>query len=389
MRPTFLPYGLHDINDEDRAAVNTILKGNWITTGPTVAEFETAFKKMVNAECAVAVNSGTAALDIAVGSLQLPFGSEIITTPFTFVATANAIVYNGLIPVFADIQEETWNIDPIDVKKKITSKTKAIICVDYSGQPCDMQELRQIANDHNLILIEDAAHSLGATYNATPIGAIADLTTFSFHPVKHITTGEGGMVTTNNAEFAKRMLLLRNHGIDKDAGSRYGPSAGWAYDMKVLGRNYRIPDFCCALGISQLKRLDEFILARRNLVKKYRELISKTVQVIVEKEDRKSAWHIFPVLLPKGTNRDAVFQFMRKKNIGVNVHYIPVYKHSFYQENYPVDPSQFPVTEDVFSRLITLPLFPRMTTADVKDVVDALTEALQEVGKNESIGGGL
>lgn len=387
MRTAFLPYGLHDINDEDRAAVNEILKGNWITTGPTVAEFETAFKKVVHAECAVAVNSGTAALDIAVGSLELPLGSEIITTPFTFAATANAIVYNGLIPVFADIQKETWNIDPIDVKKKITSKTKAIICVDYSGQPCDMQELRKLANEHNLILIEDAAHSLGATYNATPIGAIADLTTFSFHPVKHITTGEGGMVTTNNVALAKRMMLLRNHGIDKDAGSRYGPSAGWAYDMKVLGRNYRIPDFCCALGISQLRRLDEFILARRNLVKLYRELLPTTVQAIVEKEDRKSAWHIFPVLLPKGTNRDAVFQFMRKKNIGVNVHYIPVYKHSFYQENYPVDPSQFPVTEDVFSRLITLPLFPKMTAEDVKDVVDALTEALKDAEKNESIGG--
>lgn len=378
MRKNFLPYGLHDINEEDIRAVGKVLKGDWITTGPAVGAFEMAVAEYVGARYAVAVNSGTAALDIAVGSLGLKPGDEAITTPFTFAATANALVYHGVKPVFADIQPDTWNLDPASVRGKITPKTKAIIYVDYSGQPCDIDELKTIAKEHDLFLVEDAAHALGASYKGKRVGTYADLTTFSFHPVKHITTGEGGMVTTNNEELHKKLLLLRNHGIDKDAGSRYGPDAGWAYDMKMLGRNYRITDFQCALGTSQLKRLDEFISKRRELVALYRKLLPAGVQIIIEKQDRSSAWHLFPILLPKGVDRDSVFQKMRKANIGVNVHYIPVYRHSYYQQNYPVDPKHYPVTEDVFRRIITLPLFPKMMDDDVRSVVTELVYALAE-----------
>jgi UDP-4-amino-4,6-dideoxy-N-acetyl-beta-L-altrosamine transaminase len=377
MRKDFLPYGLHDISHEDITAVTDVLKGNWITTGPNVTAFEKAFAAYTCAKHAVAVNSGTAALDIAVGALGLKQGDEAITTPLTFAATSNALAYHGVKPVFADIDPRTWNIDPADVRRKITPRTKAIVYVDYSGQPCDIAELRAIADEHKLFLIEDAAHAAGARYQGKPVGTQADVTAFSFHPVKHITTGEGGMVTTNNEQLAKTMLLLRNHGIDKDAGARYGPNAGWAYDMKALGRNYRITDFQCALGISQLKRLDAFVAKRRELAALYKKLLPANVQAIEEKPDRASAWHIFPVLLPAGTNRDAVFQKMRAANIGVNVHYIPLYRHSYYQQHYPTDAKNFPITEDVFSRLITLPLFPKMTEQDVKDVVAALQQSME------------
>ena len=377
MRKDFLPYGLHDISEEDINSVAGILKGNWITTGPTIAAFEKLIADYVGAKYAVAVNSGTSALDIAVGALGLKPGDEAITTPLTFVATSNALIYHGIKPVFADIDPNTWNIDTIDVKRKINAKTKLIIYVDYSGQSCDIDELKSIAKEHNLLLIEDAAHAIGASYKGKKIGTQADLTIFSFHPVKHITTGEGGMVVTNNEQFFKKLMMLRTHGIDKDAGSRYGPNAGWAYDMKMLGRNYRITDFQCALGISQFKRLEEFIEKRRKIVALYRKLLPSNVQAIDEKPDRQSSWHIFPVILPKGVDRDVVFQKMRKANIGVNVHYIPVYKHSYYQQNYPVNFKDFPVTEDIFSRLITLPLFSKMTEEDVKDVVEALKTAIQ------------
>jgi dTDP-4-amino-4,6-dideoxygalactose transaminase len=240
-----------------------------------------------------------------------------------------------------------------------------------------VDEHQAIAKEHNLFLIEDAAHALGATYKGVKVGVHAHLTTFSFHAVKHITTGEGGMVVTDDANLFKTLTILRNHGIDRDAGARYGPDAGWAYDMKMLGRNYRITDIQCALGISQLRRLDEFIARRRKLVARYRELLPANIQPIVEKQYTESVWHLFPVLLPKGADRDAVFQKMRKANIGVNVHYIPVYRHSYYQEHYPTNPHDFPVTEDVFSRLMTLPLFSKMTDEDVRDVVETLKAALQ------------
>jgi len=376
MRKEFLPYGRHDITERDMEAVVEILRSKWITTGPSITAFEKAIAEYTKAKFAVAVNSGTAALDIAVGALGLTPGDEAITTPFTFAATSNALLYHAIKPVFADIDPQTWNLDPRDVRRKITARTRAIIVVDYAGQPCDMDEYKAIAKEYKLYLIEDAAHALGASYNDAKVGVHADLTTFSFHPVKHITTGEGGMVTTNDERFLKKLMLLRNHGIDSDTGSRYGPNAGWAYDMKALGRNYRITDFQCALGLSQFKRLDDFIAKRRELVRLYCMQLPKNIQMIVEKKDRQSAWHLFPVLLPKGADRDAVFQKMRKANIGVNVHYIPVYRHSYYWNNYPVNPDDFPVTEDVFSRILTLPLFPRMTEEDVNVVVETLKASL-------------
>jgi len=381
MRNKFLPYGKQSIDKDDISEVDKVLKSDWLTTGPKVSEFEENFCRYICCKYAVAVNSGTSALDIAVASIGLKKGSEIITTPFTFVATANCILYNNLKPVFVDIKKDTYNINPDEIKKKITSKTKAIIYVDYAGQPCDISEIIKIANENNLYLIEDAAHACGAEYKNKKVGNFADLTEFSFHPVKHITTGEGGMVTTDNKELYEKLKLLRNHGIDKDATTRFGKDASYAYDMKLLGRNYRITDFQCALGISQLKKLDDFIKRREQIVKIYDEEFENIDEVTTPyvKTNIKHAWHIYTILLYENINRDTFFNLMKAKNIGVNFHYIPFYKFSYYKENFNFNDTDFTVTEDVLSRILTLPLFQGMNDEDAYDVINAVKNTINEL----------
>jgi len=372
----FIPYGTQWIDDDDINEVIKVLRSDWITTGPKIKEFEDAICSYIGCRYCVAVNSGTSALDIAVQSLELPEGSEIITTPFTFVATSNAIIYNGLKPVFADICSDTFNIDPEDVRRKITKNTKAIIYVDYAGQPCEIKAIRDIADEFDLYLIEDACHAIGAEYEGNKVGNFADLTIFSFHPVKHITTGEGGAVVTDDEGLYERLSLLRSHGIDKDVQDRYGPDASWAYDMKYLGRNYRITDFQAALGVSQLKKLDMFIDKRNELALRYRELLGNIdgVTLPVIKDNISHAWHLYTILLDESIDRDEFFKYMRSANIGVNLHYIPVYKHSYYVENFGFDSEEFPVTEDVFKRIITLPLYPKMELKQLEYVVEKIKE---------------
>jgi UDP-4-amino-4,6-dideoxy-N-acetyl-beta-L-altrosamine transaminase len=374
----YIPYGHQWIDEEDIEEVVEVLKSDWITTGPKIAEFEDALCGYIGTKYAVAVNSGTSALDIAVQTLNLPEGSEVITTPFTFVGTSNAILYNNLKPVFADIEKETRNINPDEVRKKITKKTKAIIYVDYAGQPCDIEELKEIADEHDLFLIEDACHAIGAEYKAQKIGTFANMTVFSFHPVKHITTGEGGAVVTNNEVFYERLKILRNHGIDKSALDRFGPEAGWAYDLKLLGRNYRITDFQAALGISQLKKLDTFIRRRGEIVRMYNDAFADIpeIETPIAIPYVKPAWHIYTVLL-NGIDRDTFFSKMRERNIGVNVHYIPIYRFSYYQEHFHINPSDFLVTEEVFSKIVTLPLFPEMTGDALLNVIGIVKEGFR------------
>ncbi len=375
-----LPYGRQFIDDDDINAVVATLKSDWLTTGPKVDEFEKAICAYTGAKHAVAVNSGTAALDIAVAALGLPAGSEVITTPFTFAASANCIAYNNCKPVFADIDPKTLNIDPAQVRKRITAKTRAIIYVDYAGQPCDIKALREIAAEKGLFLIEDAAHALGAKYGGRVVGTFAGMTTFSFHPVKHITTGEGGAVSTEDGALAEKLRMLRNHGMDKNARERFGPDAGYAYDIKMLGRNYRITDMQCALGISQMKKLDMFIKGRKEIARGYNEALGKAEGVTTPyvAPGVESAWHLYTVLLDRGMNRDRVFTAMRKKGIGVNVHYIPAYKFTYYRKNFPVHEADYPATEDAFSRILTLPLFYGMKESDVERVAKALGESIRE-----------
>jgi len=378
MRETFLPYALHSIDDEDIAEVVKVLKSDWITTGPKIKEFEDSVCTYVDCKYGVAVNSGTSALDIAVASLELE-GGEIITTPFTFVATANAILFNNLKPVFVDVKKDTYNISPEQIRKKVTAETRAIIYVDFAGQPCDIKEIKEIAAEYNLYLIEDAAHTLGAEYEGQKIGGFADITEFSFHPVKHITTGEGGMCVMNDKELAEKMKILRNHGIDRDARERYGSDASWTYDLKFLSRNYRITDLQAALGFSQLRKIENFITRRREIAKIYNEAFDDTPEITIPyvKPNVRHVWHLYTIVL-NGVDRNKFFKLMRQKNIGVSVHYIPVYKHSYYKR-FNFDQKDFPVTDNIFNRIITLPLFPKMSDEDVFDVIDATKETIREL----------
>lgn len=358
----FIPYGKQSIDEEDIEKVVKVLRSDWITTGPKVQEFETSISKYVGSKFTTVVNSGTSALDLAVQSLNLKAKSEVITTPFSFMATANAIVYNDLVPVFADIQKETRNIDPDQIRAKITKKTKAIIYMDYAGQPCDIKEIREIADEYDLYLIEDACHAMGAEYNGKKVGTFADLTVFSFHPVKHITTGEGGAVTTDHQNLDETLKVLRNHGIDKDLHKRQS-QADYMYDMKTLGRNYRLTDIQCALGISQLKKLDYYIEMRNKLVIFYSNKLKdlEFLDTPVVKPHIKHAWHIYTLLLDERVKRDKFFQYMKKNNIGVNVHYIPIYRFTYYINRFNFKIEDFPVTEEVFKRIITLPIHPKLT----------------------------
>lgn len=377
-----IPYGRQSIDEDDIKAVTEVLKSDFITTGPKVDEFERGICRYTGAKHAVAVNSGTSALDIAIQALQLPPGSEIITTPLTFAADANAALYNGCKPVFADISWDTRNIDPADIRRKITKKTRAINFVDYAGHPCEIGEIREIAEEYGLYTIEDACHALGAEYRGKKVGSLADMTILSFHPVKHITTGEGGAVLTENEDLYNRLKLLRTHGIDRSNATQFGPKAGWAYDMIMLGRNYRITDFQCVLGLSQLRKLDEFVNRRNAIAKQYNDLFAGVdgIEAPKTKPYVKHAWHIYTVLLD-GVDRTAFYDRMRAYGIGTNVHYIPIYKFTYYRKHFRFLDTDYPITEDVFSRIITLPLYPTMDDAQAHTVVDTAKKVVQELKK--------
>ena len=375
-----IPYGHQTIDENDIRSVETVLKSDWLTTGPKVPEFEQNISEYIGCRHSVAVNSGTSALDIAVNSLNLSCGDEVISTPFTFAATNNALLYHGIRPVFADIEKETRNIDPDQIRKKITPRTKAIMFVDFAGHPCRIDEIREIARENNLFLIEDACHSFGAKYKGKKVGRFADMTIFSFHPVKLFTTGEGGAVVTDNDELAGKLRLFRNHGIDRSAGSRFGAGADWAYDMVELGRNYRMTDIQAALGISQLKKIDAFLAKRNDIARRYLELFDGMggTEIPVTSKDIYHSWHLFTVLLST-MDRGKFYSFMKKQNIGVNVHYIPTYRFSYYQKNLPTNPADFPVTEDVFNRIITLPLYPGLSDEDIQFVVQTVKTAFRQI----------
>lgn len=384
VRDTFLAYGKQAIDEQDIQAVVEVLRGNYLTTGPLVGEFEKKVAEYVGAKYAVAVSNGTAALHAAMFGCGIGPGDEIIVTPLTFAATVNAIVYIGAIPVFADISEETYNIDVKSVVSKITSKTKAIVPVHFAGQPVDITALQDIAKTHNLKIIEDGAHALGSEYKGQKVGSFADATTFSFHPVKPITTGEGGIITTNDEEVYKRMLLFRSHGITREHEDLKDKSHGnWYYEQQLLGYNYRLTDIQAALGISQMDKLDSFIERRREIARIYNEAFKdlEGIRVPYEAKDCKSGYHIYVVQLNNiKASRDEVYKALISENIGVNVHYIPVYYHPYYQER-GYKKGICPIMEEVYEKILTLPLYPTMTQADVESVIEGVKKVINFFSK--------
>ena len=378
VRAKLLPYGHQSVEEADIQAVVEVLRSDWLTTGPKVAEFEEAFAFRVGAKHAVSFSSGTAGLHAAAFAAGLSTGEEAITTPMTFAATANCVLYQGATPVFADVCNDTLNLDPEQVAKKISAKTRAILAVDFAGHPADWDTLRALADQHELVLIEDACHALGAEYHGRKAGSIADMTVFSFHPVKHITTCEGGMVTTNDDKLAEILCRFRNHGISSDARQRQS-TGQWHYEMVLLGFNYRLPDLACALGMEQLKRLDENLERRREIAAQYTRAFHDVPGIICPavRQDMNPAWHLYPVrvdLKKLMTDRAQFFRALRAENIGVNVHYIPVHMHPYYRERFGYRGGEFPVAEDAYERLISLPMFHGMNDQDVNDVIHAVSK---------------
>lgn len=372
----YIPYGHQTIDEEDIQAVVDVLKSDYLTTGPKITEFEHKVAEYVGAKYAVAVNSGTAALHIACLAAGISEGDEVITSPITFAASSNCVLYCGGTPVFADICSDTYNIDPKEIEKKITPNTKAIIPVHYTGQPCDMDAITEIARNHNLLVIEDAAHALGAEYKGKKIGSLSDMTCFSFHPVKPITTGEGGMVITNDDNLYERLQLFRSHGITRDEALMTENQGSWYYQQLELGFNYRITDISCALGASQMNKLDSFLAKRAEIAKRYDEAFADASEIVTPKQliGCKSGWHLYMIQVPFERRRE-IFEQLRKQGIGVNVHYIPVYKHPYYQAHGYAD-CKCENAEQFYVGAISLPIYPGLTEKQQNYVIEKIKEVV-------------
>ncbi|MDP2157358.1 MAG: UDP-4-amino-4,6-dideoxy-N-acetyl-beta-L-altrosamine transaminase, partial [Nitrospirota bacterium] len=360
------------------------------------AEFEKKVANYCGVKYAVAVSSGTAALHLACLAAGISGGDEVITSPITFVASANCALYVGARPVFADIRPDTYCIDAGEIRKKLTSKTKAVIPVDFAGHPCDIDDINSIARERGLVVIEDAAHSLGAEFKGQKVGCLADMTVFSFHPVKHITTGEGGMVVTNRKDFYDKLVLLRSHGITRNQElfvqpcsvlqpSTLNPQPSypeWYYEMQELGFNYRITDFQCALGISQMDKLDGFVQRLRGIAEAYDQAFQGIDELItpVALPDCKSSYHLYPIQF-RTVSRNEAFSSLREKGIGVSVHYIPVHLQPYYRKTFGYGEGDFPVAEEYFSRCLSLPIHQGMTDEEISYVIDGILTVAKEISK--------
>jgi UDP-4-amino-4,6-dideoxy-N-acetyl-beta-L-altrosamine transaminase len=380
VRGRMLRYATHEVRPSDIDEVIRVLQSEWLTTGPVVEKFERAVAEAVGAADAAAVSSGTAALHAAVWVAGLGPGDEAIVSPMSFVAASNAVLYAGAKPVFVDVCDDTLIMDPEAVRRAVTPRTKAIIPTDYAGHPARLDDLLAIARDSGAVLIEDACHALGATWRNERVGSIADMTVFSFHPVKHITTGEGGMLTARDPRLARRARQFRAHGIDYQPAA--APDVGpWYYEMTDLGYNYRIPDINCALGLAQLRRLADILARRRNVVTYYERALRgrSDIRLPIELAAASSAWHLYPIRIQLSAlqaGRREIVDALRAEGIGVQVHYIPVHWHPYYERRFGRSRGHCPVAEAAYEQLITLPLHPSMTEGDAADVATAVTKVL-------------
>jgi UDP-4-amino-4,6-dideoxy-N-acetyl-beta-L-altrosamine transaminase len=355
-------YGKQTIDEEDIKAVIEVLKSDFLTSGPKVKEFEEKFAKYVGAKYGVAVSNGTAALHLSCLAAGLQENEELITSPMTFAASANCALYCRAKPVFVDIDEKTGLIDENKIEEKITNKTKIILPVHYAGFPCNLKKIKEIADKYNLFVIEDACHALGAKYYNSKIGdcAYSDMSVFSFHPVKHITTGEGGMITTNSEVFYKKLLSLRNHGFVSSENLINKTEGPWHREIHDLGFNYRITDFQCALGISQLKKIDEFVKKRKEIAKKYYEALSNNEEIEIIKEDKNNlnSYHLYVIKVKDSKTRLDLFNYLKQNNVFCQIHYIPVNHNPYYKKKFSYKKGNFSETEKFYERIISLPIYP-------------------------------
>jgi dTDP-4-amino-4,6-dideoxygalactose transaminase len=377
MADDYLPYCQPSVDEEEIAGVVEVLRSGWLTTGPRTHEFEREFATAVSSSHAVAVNSGTSALHLALAAAGIGPGDEVITTPLTFCACANVIVQLGATPVLADICSDDLNIDPDQVERRITPRTRAIMAVDFAGQPCRFDALRDLASRHHLFLLEDAAHSTGASYRDQPVGSIADATAFSFYPTKNMTTGEGGMLTVASDELEQRARVLALHGMSRDAWRRYQKDASWAYDVVAAGFKYNMSDIQAALGLVQLRRLDELNQARAALAQRYAALLQScdAIELPASRPEVQRTWHLYVIRLRLEAlriDRSAFIEALAERGIGTSVHFIPIHHHSYFREGFGFSAADLPITEQVFPEIVSLPLYPRMTEADVERVASAV-----------------
>lgn len=378
-RDLVVPFHRADVGEAEAQAVADVIRSGWLTMGAKTVEFEEQFAKYIGAKQAIAVSSATAGLHLALEALGIKAGDQVIVPANTFTATAEVVAYFGAVPVLADIDPGTLNLDPADAEKRITSNTRAVIPVHYGGQPCDMDEIAAVARRHSLHVIEDAAHSLPATYHGTRIGTLSELTVFSFYATKTLTTGEGGMITTANPVYADRMRLMRLHGIGRDAWKRYSADGSWYYEVLEAGYKYNMTDMQAALGLVQLKKVDQMAAARSRIAAEYNLAFGKIEEVEVPSvtHDRESAWHLYPLRIRPDSltiGRDEFIATLKQKGIGTSVHFIPLHLHPYYQRKFGYKPGDLPRAEAEYDRYLSLPLFPTMSDEEIEYVIEGVRE---------------
>jgi UDP-4-amino-4,6-dideoxy-N-acetyl-beta-L-altrosamine transaminase len=383
LRTEFLPYSSPMIEEEEINEVINTLKSSWLSRGPKTAEFEKSFASYVGASHAIAMNSCTAALHIALMARDIGPGDEVITSPLTFAATANTIIHTGAKPVFVDVDPVTGNIDPSGIEEKITDKTKALVPVHYAGQACDMDTILSIAKKHGLFVSEDAAHAIYTKYKDRMIGSIGDATSFSFYATKNLCTGEGGMLTTNDDALAEKARIISLHGMSKNAWNRYDKNGSWYYEILYPGFKYNMTDIQAALGIQQLKKLERMQKIREEYAKRYNEAFSDLPGIITPKETpgNRHSWHLYVIQLDRDSvriGRDQFIEELTKKNIGTSVHFIPVHLHPYYRDRFGYGKGAFPIAESMYERMISLPLYPKMRPEDIDYVIDAVKSIIKE-----------
>lgn len=380
-REAMLPFSPPDIGQEEIDEVVDSLRSGWITTGPKTVKFEQALAEYLGCKNVIALNSATAGLFLCLKTLDIGQGDEVITTPYTFAATVNVILHSGATPVLVDVCRDDFNIDPAQIEKAVTDKTKAIIPVHFAGRSCDLDAITAIADKHHLTVIEDAAHAIGTEYKGKKIGGISRFSVFSFHAVKNLTTGEGGAVTTNDSEAAEKLRTMALHGMNKDAWKRFAPGGKWHYDIVAPGYKYNMMDIQAALGIHQLRKLEKNLVKRNGIVEQYRLGLSDIPQIMLPKDtnDGRHSRHLFPILIDftqLKIDRDRFIELLMQENISSNVHYTPVHLFSYYREHLGYKSGDFPVAESLSAREITLPLYTRLTSEDVDDVISAVRKTI-------------